>query len=152
MLICLTRLDKRTDIRMPITVDILKIIGELVVSSINRHDHVLQSNNIHFLEQINSLEICIPHYRTDQSGRGINAATTCSIKESAENKIAELGRLKSNSYKSDITVPSSELVQVSDLPNSIWIIESSIISRVFVRAKQSSFRKDLQLDGFNASV
>ncbi|KAJ8304804.1 hypothetical protein KUTeg_018387 [Tegillarca granosa] len=97
MLIGLTRLDKRTDIRMPITVDILKKllnsvsfvchsefeiaifslaffgffrIGELVVSSINRHGHALQSNNIHFLEQINSLEIFIPHSKTDQSGRG----------------------------------------------------------------------------------
>ncbi|KAJ8316547.1 hypothetical protein KUTeg_005904 [Tegillarca granosa] len=198
MLIGLTRLDKRTDIRMPITVDILKKIvkfefeivlfsaifslaffgvfriGELVVSSINRHGHALQSNNIHFLEQINSLEIFIPHSKTDQSGKGsvllipatylpicavkavksfmnirpqyfgtffchlsgqpvsryqfncvlrkclnfaqidsklykshsfrIGAATTCSILGVDENKIAELGRWKSNSYKSYIRI------------------------------------------------
>ncbi|KAJ8298123.1 hypothetical protein KUTeg_024654 [Tegillarca granosa] len=170
------------------------------------------------LVQINSLEIFIPHSKTDQSGRGsvllipatylpkwavkavksfmnirppyfgtffchlsgqpvtryqfncvlrkclnfaqidsklykshtvrIGAATTCSILEVDENKIAELGLWKSNSYKSYIRVP----IRVSDLPNSIWIIGSSIISIAFVRAKQSSFRKDLELDGLNASV
>lgn len=213
MLTGLTRLDKRTDVRMPITVDILhKIlnavpfvcfskfeailfsaifslaffgffrIGELVVHSSNKLGHALQSNNIRFIVDINSLEIIIPHSKTDQSGKGsvllipatylpvcavkavrsfinirppslgtffchlsgkpvtryqfncvlrkclnlaqidskwykshsfrIGAATACSIVGIDENKIAELGRWKSNSYKSYIRVPSSQLVQL----------------------------------------
>ncbi|KAJ8311104.1 hypothetical protein KUTeg_011345 [Tegillarca granosa] len=101
MLTGLNRIDKRRDIRMPITVDILQKIlhslpficfsnyeiglfsvlfsltffgffrvGELVVESPLKQGHALQSHNIRFILRTNSLEIVIPHSKTDQNGKG----------------------------------------------------------------------------------
>ncbi|KAJ8315487.1 hypothetical protein KUTeg_007637 [Tegillarca granosa] len=87
MLIGLRRIYKRIDTRMPITLDILEnilkflpatcsssyvsiIIGELVANSIRDQGHSLQNFDIRFVSCIKSLEIVIPHSKTDQSGQG----------------------------------------------------------------------------------
>ncbi|KAJ8306167.1 hypothetical protein KUTeg_016712 [Tegillarca granosa] len=72
MLTGLNCLDKRCDLRMPITVDILQKIlqslpvGELVSHSNKEVKHALQVGNIRFVSHLNALEVIIPHSKTDQ--------------------------------------------------------------------------------------
>ncbi|KAJ8304596.1 hypothetical protein KUTeg_018179 [Tegillarca granosa] len=73
MLTGLRRIDKRIDTRMPITLDILENIlkiRELVANSIGDQGNSLQNFNIIYVSCITSLEIVIPHSKTDHSGLG----------------------------------------------------------------------------------
>ncbi|KAJ8307155.1 hypothetical protein KUTeg_015239 [Tegillarca granosa] len=144
MLTGLRHIDKRIDTRMPITLDILENllkflpvicfssyesvmftalftlafsgfvrIGELVANSIRDQGHSLLNFNIRFVSFIKSLEIVIPHSKTDQSGLGYTFS----------------------GYHTDVLIMGSSLVKYA-----------------FVRASESSFGKNLELERQNISV
>ncbi|KAJ8318103.1 hypothetical protein KUTeg_003194 [Tegillarca granosa] len=178
-------------------------VGELVVESPLKQGHALQSHNIRFILRTNSLEIVIPHSKTDKNGKGsvllipptympmcavktvkqymnlrpphlgpffchlsglpvtkyqfvsvlrkclnfanidtkIGAASTCAMLGMENMKIAELGRWNSSVYKNYI-----------HCPRVVWIVGSSMICHAMIRAINSTFKKNLQLETNNLSV